>query len=237
MHKLTKHALHLFPLVLILIAIFLVFYFQLNTYLNFSSLKAHRQLLLAWTEQHYFLTVLTYVGIYILTVMLSIPGAVFLTISGGFLFGVGLGTLYVVISATLGATLLFLIVQFALSDWLSKKTGGWVNKMQQGFQENAFQYLLVLRLVPLFPFWVVNIVSALLNVSKRTFMIATFIGIIPGSFVYITVGNGLGHLLSHDQTPNLAIIFAPQILLPLIGLALLALIPVAYKRMGKRIGK
>lgn len=106
--------------------------------------------------------------------------------------------------------------------------------MQQGFQENAFSYLLFLRLVPIFPFWLVNIVPALLGISKQTFVIATFLGIIPGSFIYVLVGNGLGHVLDANKTPNLRIIFDPEVLIPLLALALISLIPVGYKHFKNK---
>ncbi len=229
-----KHITRFLPIFFIAIAIFAVFYFRLNTYLSFEALKTHRHLLLAWTQQHYLLMVLAYIGIYTVAVALSVPGAVFLTLAGGFLFGLWMGTLYVIFSATLGASLLFLIVQNALGDWFAKKMGRWISKMQRGFQQNALQYLLILRLVPLFPFWVVNIVPALLNINKITFIVATFFGIIPGSFVYVMVGNGLGHIFDSGQSPNLGIIFELPVLLPLIGLALLSLIPIFYKRLRKK---
>src|SRR3990167_2720241 len=216
-------------LTILLIGLGAFFYFDLSRFLNFATLKQHRQTLLSWTEAHYFLTALTYIIIYIFEVAISIPGATFLTLVGGFLFGIIFGTLYVLISATLGATLIFLAVRIALEPWMAKKTTQWIEKMRSGFQQNAFQYLLFLRLVPLFPFWVVNIVPALLGVKKRTFMIATFIGIIPGSVVYVTLGNGLGHIFDQDRTPDLGIIFEPPVLLPLLGLALLSLLPLIYK--------
>lgn len=167
--------------------------------------------------------------LYILAVAISIPGAVFLTLAGGFLFGVLWGVLLVVISATLGATLLFFAVRTALGEWLSKKASGWISRMRQGFQHNAFSYLLTLRLIPLFPFWVVNIVPALLNVSAKTFISATFIGIIPGSTVYVLVGNGLSQVFASNQTPNLGIIFEPRVLGPLLALAALSLIHALYQ--------
>ena len=113
---------------------------------------------------------------YTLAVAISIPGAVFLTLAGGFLFGVYLGTILVVISATLGATLLFFAVRTTLGEWLAQKASEWIERMQHGFQHNAFSYLLTLRLIPLFPFWVVNIAAALLGVPLSTYVITTFFG-------------------------------------------------------------
>jgi uncharacterized membrane protein YdjX (TVP38/TMEM64 family) len=109
--------------------------------------------------------------------------------------------------------------------------------MRKGFNDNAFQYLLSLRLIPVIPFWVVNIVPAALGVQLKTYILATFLGIILGSFVYVTIGNGLGHLFDLGQTPDLGIIFEPQILLPLIGLAVLSFIPSIYKSLKDKKAK
>lgn len=220
----------LLPLLVLIVLLVLFFYFQLNRYLSFNSLQEHRTTLLAWTKTHYLLAVLTFMGIYIVAVAISVPGAVFLTLASGFLFGIVLGTIYVVISATIGATFVFFAVRSALNEWLSKKTAGWIVTMRQGFRKNAFSYLLILRFIPLFPFWVVNIVPGLLNVKAKTFILATFIGIIPGSLIYVLVGNGLGLVFDKGEKPNLSIIFSPEILLPLIGLALLSLLPIIYHR-------
>ncbi|MHB1947877.1 MAG: TVP38/TMEM64 family protein [Gammaproteobacteria bacterium] len=221
------------PLVLLMGSFFLFFYFRLDKYISFESLKNNRQLLLRWTNEHYFLTASIYILIYVVGVAISIPGAVFFTLVGGFLFGILLGTLYVVMSATIGATILFMAVKMALADWVAKKSGKWVKQMEKGFQENAFNYLLTLRLIPIFPFWLVNIIPALLGVRLITFVSATFLGIIPGAFIYTSVGNSLGSLFDSNQTPNLNIIMQPNIFLPLLGLAVLSVLPVIYKRFKR----
>lgn len=223
--KLTR----LLPLIILMITLFLFFYFHLYQYINFESLKKHRQLLLTWTREHYFLTVFIYILVYIIGVAASIPGAIFFTLAGGFLFGIWFGTLYVVIGATIGASILFLAVKMAFADWFAKKSAKWMKQMEQGFRENAFNYLLTLRLIPLFPFWLVNIISALLNVRLSTFVAGTFLGIIPGSFIYASVGHNLGSLFDANQPPNLNVIFTPSIFLSLLGLATLSLLPVLYK--------
>ena len=125
--------------------------------------------------------------------------------------------------------LLFLAVKTALEPWMSKKTNHWIQKMRTGFKRGAFQYLIFLRLVPIFPFWVVNIVSSLLGVRLSTFFLSTIVGIIPGSFVYVLIGNGLGQLLDQNKNPNLSIIFTLPVFIPLIALALLSLFPIILK--------
>lgn len=228
--KLPSVTLRFIPIIMLIILLFISVYFRWYEYLSFESIKQNRDLLLLWKEQHYLLSILIFMIVYILSVSVSIPGATFITIVGGFLYGLIWGTLFVVISATIGAIIVFMAVHTALAPVLKKRANKWLKKMEQGFRENAFQYLLILRLIPLFPFWLVNIVPAILNVPLRTFFTATLLGIIPGSFVYVSVGHGLNQLFAENKTPDLGIIFTPPILIPLIGLSLLALVPVIYKK-------
>lgn len=218
-------------LILLIIALVAFFYFDLEKYLTFSALKSHHEILLNWTKEHYVFSVIIFMLIYIAVTAASIPGATLLTLMAGFLFGIYWGTLYVVISATIGALCLFLAVRTALEPWLAKKASQWINKMRKGFQRGAFNYLLTLRLIPLFPFWVVNIVPALLGVRTSTFFITTLVGIIPGSFIYVLLGSGLSDLFANNQTPNLKIIFTPSILIPLIALGILSLLPILYRHL------
>lgn len=221
-------------LIVLSMGLILFFGFGLQKYLNFATLQQNHLALQQWTATHYFQAAILFILFYVIAVAVSIPGAVFLTLTGGFLFGLLWGTLYVVFSATLGATLLYLAVRLALAERLGHLTSGKITAMSEGFQRNAFNYLLVLRLIPLFPFWLVNIVPALLNVPLKTFILATFIGIIPGSLVYVSIGNGLSSLFANNKTPNLGIIFTPTILIPLIGLAFLSLLPILYKKWKTR---
>ena len=218
------------PVVLILSGLVAFFAFDLNQYLSFETFSEHRQALIEWTEANTLLAVLSFMGIYALAVAFSVPGAVWLTIIAGFLFGTLEATFYVVMGATFGATVIFIIAKYSAGDYLCSKASGMVKKMEDGFNENAFSYLLVLRLVPLFPFWLVNLAPAIVGCPLRTYVVATFIGIIPGTFVYAMVGNGLGSVFEVGGSPDLGIIFSPQILGPIVGLSLLAMIPVAYKK-------
>jgi uncharacterized membrane protein YdjX (TVP38/TMEM64 family) len=228
-----KKTLRWIPLILIIIALICAIYFRLYEYISFETLAKHRSILAKWTAAHYFVVVICYMLIYIITVALSLPGATILTVTGGFLFGTYFGVVYVVISATIGACLIFLAVQTTLGEWLASKAHGWIRKMEEGFRKDAFNYLLFLRLVPLFPFWVVNIVPALLDVRLKHFALATLLGIIPGSLVYVLVGNGLDTLIASGQRPDLSIIFNPEILLPIVGLAILSLVPIIHKKIKK----
>ena len=222
------------PLFILIIGLFLFFYFRLYRFLSFESLKEHRQWLLDLTNQHYIYSALAFIAIYIIATAISIPGAVFLTVLGGFLFGYTWGTLYVVVSTTIGASSLFLAAKTAFGGLLADRAGPWVRKMENGFQENAFSYLLLLRFIPLFPFWIVNIAPAIIDVRFRTFVIATFIGIIPGSFVYALLGNGLGSLFAQGKTPDMTIILHPSVIVPLIALGILSIVPILYKRLTKK---
>ncbi|MCW9034346.1 MAG: TVP38/TMEM64 family protein [Rhodospirillales bacterium] len=222
------------PLLAIAGAIGLFFALGYDQYLTFEALKENRQQLLDWKTNNHLLTILVFIGVYAIATSLSIPGAIWLTISSGFLFGSIEGTLYAVSGATIGATINFLVVRYSFHDFFREKAGASLKKMEDGFNENAFSYLMVLRLVPLFPFWMVNLVSGVLGVNMRTYMIATFFGIIPGAFVYASVGNGLGAIFDTGQTPDLGIIFSPEILTPIIGLAILAVIPIAYKKYKEK---
>lgn len=222
------------PLILLIGLFVLFFSFRLDKYLTFTSLRAHQTFLIEWTNAHYLTTVFIFMSCYILAVAVSFPGATFLTLVGGFLFGIVWGTLWVVLSATLGATILFFAVRTSIGNWLAKSSARWLERMRQGFQENAFSYLLTLRLIPLFPFWVINIVPALLGVNAKTFILATFLGIMPGSIVYVMVGHGLSHVFATNQTPHLGIIFDWQIFLPLLALAGLSLMPVGYSLLTRK---
>ncbi len=218
------------PLLLVAGAIAAFFALDLDRYLTFEALKEHRGFLQQWTAENRVLAILLFTAGYCVMVALSLPGAVWATLAGGFVFGIPLAAVCVVVGATLGATSIFLIARYALADFFRAKAGAAIRKMEAGFNANALSYMFVLRLVPLFPFWLVNLVPAFLGVPVRTFVIGTFFGIIPGSIVYCSVGNGLGAVFDSGQAPDLGIIFKPEILGPILGLAALSLIPVIYKR-------
>jgi uncharacterized membrane protein YdjX (TVP38/TMEM64 family) len=222
------------PLAILLVVIALAFAFDLHHYLSFETLRQHEQTLRQIVEHRPILTAIGFVLVYAAATAVSLPGAAFLTIAGGFLFGIWLGTLLAVTGATAGAIAIFLIAKTSLGDGLKERAGPWLKRMQAGFNDNALSYLLVLRLIPAFPFWIVNIVPAFLGVKLRDYAVATFFGIMPGGFVYASVGNGLGAVIEAGDEPDLGIILEPAILLPILGLALLALLPVAYRKLKGR---
>lgn len=224
----------LLPLVILAGAAAAFFAAGLHRYLSFDTLRAHRVDLVAWVEAHQALAAVAFMALYAATVVFVPPSGTVLTVTGGFIFGAVLGTGYVVIGATVGATLLFLVARFALGDWLREKAGSGIRRMRDGFAENALSYLLVLRLVPLFPFWLVNIAPAFLGVRLGTFVLGTFVGIIPGTAVYAVFGAGLGSILDANQAFTLAGVLTPQVVGALVGLGLLALVPVVYKKIKSR---
>jgi uncharacterized membrane protein YdjX (TVP38/TMEM64 family) len=222
------------PLIGLALGFAAFFALGLHRHFTFETLAQNRSALHAWAGAHPVLAPLVYMLLYVAVVAFSIPGAAILTVAGGFLFGAVLGALYAIVGATIGATSVFLIARTALGDLLRAKAGGAVQRMEAGFRTNALSYLLVLRLVPLFPFFVVNLVPAFLGIGLGTFVIATFFGIIPATFVIASIGNGLGTILDAGGMPDLGILFEPAILLPILGLAALALVPVVYKHLKGR---
>ncbi len=230
----SNRPLRLLPLLVLVAGLALFFAFGLHRYVTFATLAAERAELLAWVERLGALAPLAFIAVYIAAVAFSLPGGALLTLTAGFLFGMLAGALYSVIGATIGATVLFLAARSAVGGWLRTRAGSAVQRMEEGFRRDAFNYLLVLRLIPIFPFFLVNLVPALLGVSLPTYVIATFVGIIPGSLVYSSVGAGLGTVFDAGNEPDLAIIFTPRVLLPMLGLAAVTLAPVVYRRVRER---
>jgi uncharacterized membrane protein YdjX (TVP38/TMEM64 family) len=206
------------------VAVVVFFYFDLGQFLSLQALKDNRDDLLSFTETHAAVAATLFVLIYVAVTGLSLPGAVILTLAGGFLFGAVWGTLFVNLGATAGATLAFLASRYLLRDWVERKFGKWLGPVQQGFANNAFSYLMTLRLIPLFPFFVVNLVSGLTRMNVGTYVAATAIGIIPGSFVYAYAGRQLGTINSLKD------IASPGVIGAFVLLGLLALVPSLYKK-------
>lgn len=221
------------PVAIVFLALTLFMVSGAYKYLTFEALSQHRDALVDFAAANGVLAVLVYIVAYIIVTGLSLPGGIWLTLAGGFVFGGVMAGAYTVIGATIGATLIFLAARYTFADLFHARAGSHLAKMEQGFRDNAFSYLMFLRLIPVFPFWLVNLVPALLDVRLVTFMVATFIGIIPGTFVYAFVGAGLSAVFESGGRPDLGIIFQPNVLLPLLGLATLALVPIAYQKIVK----
>ena len=224
----------LVPVAILLLGLALFLLLGLERYFSFEMLSRNHAALTSWVGEHAVAAALLYVLAYALVVAFSLPIAVVVTPVGGFLFGVWLGAVLSVIGATVGSIAVFLAARSAFYDLFHARAGRSLARLEEGFRRDSFSYLLFLRLVPVFPFWLVNIVPALLGIKLGPYALATLIGIIPGALVYSSVGAGLGVLIDSGKVPDLGIIFEWQILLPLFGLTALALVPVLYTRLRGR---
>ncbi len=209
----------------------------LRDWLSFETLGRNREALLAFRDANYALTVLLFVGGYILIVGFSLPGAAIATLTGGFLFGVFPGVLCNAGAATIGATAIFLAAKYGFGDRLAARmeaSGGAVKTIRDGIREDETSYLFIMRLVPAVPFFVANLIPAFVGVGTTKYIVTTFLGILPGSVVYTWVGAGLGEVFARGETPDLGIIFEPQVIGPILGLAALAFLPVAIKKLRRK---
>lgn len=212
--------------------------FTLRDYLSFDALRDNREALIAFRDSNYLLTAMVFVAAYVVIVAFSLPGATVATLTGGFLFGLFPGVLYNVSAATLGAVVIFLAAQWGLGARLKDRmdaSEGMVRKIKAGIDDNQWSMLFFIRLVPVVPFFVANLLPAFLGVPLFRFVISTFFGIMPGALVFTSVGAGLGAVFARGESPDLGIIFEPHILLPILGLCVLSLLPVAIKTFtGKK---
>ena len=214
---------------ILILAIFvgaLIAFFALGgqKYLSLDTIKTNRDALVAATRDHYVLALAIAFAVYAIAVACSLPGALVLTLTCGFLFGRWVGTLVVVAAATVGATLVFLAARYLVADWARKKMGAVGRKINDGFSENAFSYMLFLRLVPAFPFFLVNLAPALTSIPVSTYILATAIGIIPGTFVFANLGETLATI------DSLSGLVSKETLIAFALLGLLALVPIVIKR-------
>jgi len=237
------------PLLALAIVFTSFFVFGLDEYLTFKALSDNRDRLLYFVENHYLAALSLYFILYVVLVAASVPGGLLLTVSGGFLFGWAAGGIVTVFAATVGATLLFLIAATSLGAVLHKKAGPWLTRLEDGFKDNAMSYLLFLRLVPAFPFWLVNIAPAFLGVPMRTYIVGTFFGIIPGTMVFASLGTGLDSIIVEQQdkfskcqasgetgcsmTFDVGSLVTKEIILSFVALGVVSLIPILIKRLRK----
>lgn len=222
------------PLLILAGLIAAVFAFGLDRYLSLEVLRDNRAALRAIVADHPLATAAGFVLLYAGVVALSLPGATVMSLAGGFLFGTWLGTALNVLGASAGSAVLFLVARSAIGNALRKRAGPFLTRMEAGFRRDAFNYLLFLRLVPAFPFWAVNLAPALLGMRLVPFVAATMIGIIPGTIVYTAFGAGLGQIFDAGAEVNLKDVFSPTLIAALIGLGLLALVPIALRRLRER---
>jgi len=197
-------------------------------YLTLDTLKANRDALRSFATDHLVLAIVIAFVVYAVAVALSVPGAVILSLTCGFLFGRWLGTAVIVAAATLGATIVFIAARYLFADWARSKLGSVGRKINEGFSENAFSYMLFLPLVPAFPFFLVNLAPAFTNIKLSTYVLATAIGIIPGAFVFANLGETLGAI------DSLSGLVSKETLIAFVLLGVLSLVPVLVKKVKSR---
>lgn len=202
-------------------------------HISLTELKARREELTAFVQLHWIASLAAYGVLYTIVVALSLPLALVMTLAGGFLFGPVPGGLTALSAATLGSTVSFLACRTAFGDLVTRKAGPTITKLAEGFRKDAFSYLFTLRIIPVAPLLLINVAAGLAEVSTRTFVTASFVGMAPGSFVYAFLGPGLGTVFERGGEPDLHIIAEPRILLPLIGLACLAMAPAVMRRLRR----
>jgi uncharacterized membrane protein YdjX (TVP38/TMEM64 family) len=213
-------------LILGFLAVMITFYASgILDFLTLESIKENRAELLAYVSANFILSLFMFIGLYIGVVVFSQPVASLMTLIGGFLFGAFIGGVAVVISATIGATLLFLLARTTFGAPLRAKAGQFYQKVATEMEANAFQYMLFIRLAPIMPFFIANILPSLFNIRVRDFIVTTFLGIIPGTFVYAYLGRNLGTI------DTLGDLVSTEVLLGLFGLGFLSLIPVILKKL------
>lgn len=231
------------PLLAIVALMALGFALGWHRHLTLSTLIKERAQLAGFVEDNLLLAALSYLGVYVVSVALSFPGASLLTIVGGFLFGWLLGGTLTAIGATVGACCIFLAARSSLGAALKAKAGPFVNRLAKGFRDNAFSYLLFLRLTPIFPFWLVNIAPALFDVRLSVYGWATFIGILPGTYAYSFVGTGLDSIIEAQEAANpgcaaagtcqvdIGALVTPEIVVAFAALGVVSLLPVVVRKL------
>lgn len=224
---------------LLILAAALAGFLLLRDNISFDTLAENREDLLAFRDSHYALASMGFILAYLIIVAFSLPGATIATLTGGFLFGLFPGTLYNVMGASLGAVAVFLAARAGFGADLARKlqsATGPVARLQNNLQENQWSALLIMRLVPVLPFFLANLIPAFLGIKVLPFAVTTALGIIPGALVFTSVGSGLGDVFARGETPDLGLVFSAPVLFPLLGLAALAALPILIKSLRKKDG-
>ncbi|WP_170478043.1 TVP38/TMEM64 family protein [Ruegeria arenilitoris] len=223
---------------MVIFAVAVFGFFVLGDYLTFETLRDNREALLGWRDTHYWSMATGFMVIYIVIVAFSLPGAAVASMTGGFLFGLYAGTVFNVVSATIGASAIFLAASWGLGASLTARlesSEGAVKKLKEGLRENEISVLFLLRLVPVVPFFVANLVPALVGVKFRNFLLTTALGIIPGGIVYTWIGVGLGGVFDRGENPDVSLLWEPFVIGPILGLCFLAALPIFIKSIqGKK---
>jgi len=238
------------PILAIAVAGFLAWRFDLHDRLNLDAFLAHRAVVVAFVADHYVAALASLFAIYAVVVALSVPCGLALTMTAGLLFGPVVGGLVSALAATLGATAIFLAARSSIGEGLRAKAGPRLERLACGFCRDAFNYVLFLRLVPIAPFWLVNLAPAILGVPTRAYVLATAIGILPATFVFAALGSGLDSVVAAQEAANAACLAAgtctvslhpralvtPELVAALAALGVLSLVPVVVRRWRARRG-
>jgi uncharacterized membrane protein YdjX (TVP38/TMEM64 family) len=223
----------LWPLLPIALAVAAFFALDLQRYISLDGLRQHQAEWRAFVQQHYASAALVYVAIYTTTIVCSIPVGLWLTLIGGFLFGAAAAFPMVVVSATSGATLMFLVARSSFGSLFEAKAGSWLARLEQGFRRDQWSYMFFLRLVPVFPFFVVNFVPALIGVDLLCFVVATFFGIMPVTLIFALTGASIGDVLE-TGTFSVGSILTPKLIAALVGLGVVAILPAIVRRFRRQ---
>jgi len=221
------------PLVLLAAALIAVWASGLTHDLSLHMLRTRREALQAAVHAHRLLALGVYALVYVLVVALSLPAALVMTLTGGLLFGAWIGGCTAAASCTLGAAVVFLVCRTAVGDSLRRRAGSTVARIEEGVRRDAFSYVITLRLIPVMPFWLANLALGFVDIPLGVFVLATFVGILPVSVIYAGLGANLNLLFARHQRPDLHLVMRPEVLLPLVGLALLALAPILARRLRR----
>jgi uncharacterized membrane protein YdjX (TVP38/TMEM64 family) len=224
------------PLAILLAALAALWASGVAGQINWATLGRYQAALGAWIARHPIASPALYAALYAAVTALSVPEAAVLTVAGGLLFGTALGGAMAVIGATAGAVVLFLAARSAFGPTMAARGGTRLARIRAEVHRNGFNYLLAIRLIPAFPFWLVNLAGALAGMRLLPFAAATLIGITPATFVFASIGAGVGDVLAAGHRPDLAVVFSPRILVPLVALGLLALLPAVWRRRKRRDG-
>ncbi|PCI94896.1 hypothetical protein COB11_03255 [Candidatus Aerophobetes bacterium] len=222
------------PLIVIVIVAFTAYFLGLHKYLTFDNLKRYHDTLTSYAKDYPVLSVVVYMGVYFLGTVFILPEMAILTLLGGMLFPFPLSVVYTVFPATIGACLIFFVAETAVGKYIAQKASGLLKKMQKGFQRDATNYLLFLRLVPLFPFWLVNVAPAIFNVRLWTYTWTTFVGIIPGTAVFCYVGHSLNSIFENNETFSIEAVLSSKVVIALIALGAIIIVPVLIKYIKNR---
>tara|TARA_B110000093_G_scaffold26319_1_gene25535 strand:+ start:1290 stop:2006 length:717 start_codon:yes stop_codon:yes gene_type:complete len=224
---------YIIPLSIVIIAI--VGFALLRDYLSYETLRNNHESLVNFKNENYWVTVIIFIISYITLVTFALPGSPIASLTGGFLFGLAFGTFLNVTAAATGATLIFLAAKNGFGNKLTQRidaSEGSIRKIRDGIKRDEISYLLLIRLIPIIPFAVANLVPALFGVSLRNFFFTTYIGIIPGGLVFTWLGSGLSEIFKQNEEPNFSIIFEIYVIGPILCLCLLSFLPIILKKLG-----